>query len=166
MHHPLISKPLIKKILSILLIDRSERSPNRYELLLLLRKVPFFSKALPKTGNNGNLLRRQIGAIIFQFPQITDISKKHISVDQIFINLIEIRQEHIAPKIELVKGFVMIPTVHFVQFSDQLDTITAMDTRDLLHQIVNLHKTRLPYRSLSNFRERIGKKKLGTTAGK
>ena len=94
------------------------------------------------------------------------VSTQHYSFAvNAFVDLIKIRQQHIPPKIELIKGFMVIPTVHLVQFGHQFDSVTTTNFRNLLHQIIDRSKFRLPDWSQSNFGEGIGKEELCTPTG-
>ena len=121
---------------------------------------------MPKLPNHPDLIVRQIRMIAFERFQIADVREQHIRIDQVFIDLVEVGKEHVAPKIKFVETFVVVPAVNLVKCGHQFDAIATGNSRDLLHQVVDIHETGLPHGTERNTRKGVGKKEAGATTRK
>ena len=165
-HHPLVSQSLNGQGRPIFVVDCPQRAPDRHKPCFFVREITLRTETLPKTRHNADLLGSQVGKMVLERMQIADIGKKNIRIDQVFIDLVEVGKEHVAPKIKFVETFVVVPAVNLVKFGHQFDAIATDNSRDLLHQVVDTHETGLPHGTERNTRKGVGKKEAGATTRK
>ena len=96
---------------------------------------------------DAQLRGREVGNIGFDLLDLRDVAEQHLRVDQVFVNRIEVREEHIAPEIELVEGFVVVGRVDFVKLGDEPHAVARMQPRYFARQVVDRHPFGLPHRT-------------------
>ena len=95
---------------------------------------------------------RNIGFDLFD---IRDIAEQHRGVDPVFVDGVEIREEHVAPEIELVERLGVILRVNFIELCDEPDTVARHEARNLAHQVVDRHPFGLPHGPLGDARQGV-----------
>ena len=166
MNHALVSEPLLAQTIAETVIDVGPASPNRHKTLFFLGKLAFEPEASPETGDHLDLFGSQIGAVALERFQVAHIGEKHVGIDQVLVDLIEIGQQHAAPEIKRVETFVVIAGVDFVKLGNELDLIAQAHPSHPLHDFPQTLETGLPQRTPSHRGERIAEKEPGPAARK
>ena len=166
LHHPAVGKfqplqPLAKAVINI-----PQRSPHRQKAAFLLRERRPVGKVGPELADHLQLFGSQVGDVGLQLLQFVDVAEQRIGVDTIFIDRIEVVEQHLAPEIELVERLFVIGRIDLVQLGDQADAFARMQPRNLLHQIVDRQPMRLPHRTFGQMRKGVDEKVAGTTGRK
>ena len=108
-----------------------------------------------------------IAQIGFDLFQVGDIRKQHVGVDHIFVDRVEIVEQHLAPKVEFIELLVCVElTIDVIKFGDQSYSLAVLDARNGGHQLVDGYELRLPHRSVGKSAQSVGKEELRTMAGK
>ncbi len=136
MYHPRIGHPQRPEPLAESPIDRAQRLPNGQEAAFLLGKGGFVREIGPES-DDFQLDGAQIRNVGLQLLDVGQVAEKHIGVDQVLVDRIEIREEHLPPEIELVEGFGMKFRIDFIQFGHQTHPVADAETRNLAHQLVD-----------------------------
>ena len=116
----------------------------------------------PVLGQNLQLGGRQVGDVGFDLLDFGDVAEEHLRVDQVFVDRIEVREEHIAPEIELVEGFVVVGRVDFVKLGDEPHAVARMQPRYFARQVVDRHPFGLPHRTPGDTPQGIDEKQPRT----
>ena len=82
--------------------------PNLQESLFVHRGVLVIIEHTPKARDNLPLSFGNVAQIRLDLFQIRDIGKQHIGVDHIFINRVEIVEQHLAPEVEFIEFLVRV----------------------------------------------------------
>ena len=157
-NHALVSEPLLAQTIAETVIDVGHASPNRHKTLFFLGKLAFEPEASPETGDHLDLFGSQIGAVALERFQVAHIGEKHVGIDQVLVDLIEIGQQHAAPEIKRVETFVVIAGIDFVKLGNELDLIAQAHPGHPLHDFPQTLETGLPQRTPSHRGERIAEK--------
>ena len=134
----------------------------------IARKRRFSSERSACSPNDGperkdaQLRGREVGNIGFDLLDLRDVAEEHLRVDQVFVDRIEVREEHIAPEIELVEGFVVVGRVDFVKLGDEPHAVARMQPRYFARQVVDRHPFGLPHRTPGDTPQGIDEKQPRT----
>ena len=159
-NHAFISQSLRRKRLAEPVVNIGQRLPDRQEVPLFVGTGTPGAETLPKLPNHPDLIVRQIRMIAFERFQIADVREQHIRIDQVFVDLVEIGQQHIPPEIEGIETLVVNTGINLVKFGNQLDPVAAAQARQPFHQFADANESGLPQRPVNQRTQRIAKEKL------
>ena len=101
-HHPLVRHSLLAQAGVERKVERQQQIPDAPELLLVLPA----RLEMGKEGADGlHLLFFQIGEVVLQGTEVGDVGEQLAGIDQVFVHVVEIREQHPAPEDELVQAF-------------------------------------------------------------
>ena len=161
-YHPRIGHPQRPEPLAESPIYRAQRLPNGQEAAFLLGKGGFVREIGPES-DDFQLDGAQIRYVGLQLLDVGQVAEKHIGVDQVLVDRIEIREEHLPPEIELVEGFGMKFRIDFIQFGHQTHPVADAETRNLAHQLVDSRPAGLPQRTFGDAGQGVDKEKPRTS---
>ena len=161
-HHTRIDLPGICETLTQSVINGSQSLPDREELALLLRKRFFILEMAPEGTYDTPHLWRQIRQVGLQHLQVVDVAEEHVGIDHIFVDQIEIPEQHLAPEVELVKRLIVIFGVDLVEVGYHTHLFAHGERRGLAHNVVHRHVLRAPQRFIRQVRQLLRKEQTST----
>ena len=144
-------------------VDRPQGLPDGQEPPLLGRKVGLVAQRGPEGLHDLQLARREVGDVGLQLLEIRNVAEEPVGIHAVFVDRVEVRQEHVAPEVELVEGFGVVLCVDFVELRNEPHAVPGVQSRDLAHQVVDRRPRRLPHRALGDLRQRIDEEQPRTT---
>ena len=163
LHHTSVGDPLTLQPCAETVVDVAQRPPHSQETAFLLRKRRSVGEIGPELADHLQLFGGQVGDVGLQLLQLVDIAEQRIGVDTVLVDRVEVVEQHLAPEIELVERFVVAGRIDLVQLGDQSDAFARMQSRNLLHQVVDRQPTGLPHRPFGQMRKGVDEEMAGTT---
>ena len=161
LHHAVVGDAERRETLPEAAVDGAEGLPDRQKTAFLLRKVGLLAERGPER-KDAQLRGREVGNIGFDLLDLRDVAEQHLRVDQVFVDRIEVREEHVAPEIELVERFVVVGRVDFVELGDEPHAVARMQPRYFARQVVDRHPFGLPHRTPGDTPQGIDEKQPRT----
>ena len=165
LHHTAIGDAQPAQPLAVAFVDGAQRLPDRQEPAFLLRQIGFGSQRRPET-QNAELRRREVGDVGFHLLDFRQVAEKLRGIDAVFVDRVEVRQQHLAPEVEPVERLGMELRVDFVEFGYQTQAVARRQTRNLGRQLVDRAPRGLPHGPFGYPAQRIGEEKPCAPRGK
>ena len=125
-------------------VDGSQRLPDGQELAFLGRKVGLVAQRRPE-AQDLQLRGSKVRDVGLDLLDLRDVAEQHCGVDPVFVDGVEIRQEHVAPEVEFVERLGVILRIDLVEFGDEPHAVARMQARDFGHEVIDGHPLRLPH---------------------
>ena len=146
-------------------VNRTQGLPNRQEAALLLREVGFVGERRPETQDL-QLRGSEVRNVGLDLLDLRDVAEQHRGVDPVFVDGVEVGQEHVAPEIELVERLGVILRIDFIEFGDQPHAVPGAESRNLGRQVVDRHPPGLPHRTPGDARQGVDEEQPRTARRK
>ena len=80
--------------------------------------------------------------IILNATEIRHIGEQSPGIDQVFVHIIEVRKQHVAPEDELIQGFLerREVLVDFIQFQDQGHLVGFRQAARPVEKVIDRHQ--------------------------
>ena len=159
--HPAVGDAQLREPRPEAAVDRPEGLPDRQKTPLLGRKVRLGAQRRPES-HDLQLRRCEVGNVGFELLDLRNVAEQLVGIDGVFVDRVEIRQQQVAPEIELVERFVVVLRVDLVELRDEAHAVARTKPRDFAHQFVDRRPRGLPHRPVGNLRQRIDEKQTRT----
>ena len=122
--HSFVAKFFFGEVAFEGLVGGVEFVPHLQELFLLPAELLGMETA-PKAADEVDLPGREVGEFVLDFLQGYEVGEQGPGVNEVFVDVVEVAEQHVAPEIEVVEPFVASGTgkVSFVKFDNQCQVV-------------------------------------------
>jgi hypothetical protein len=165
MHHPRIGEPLLRKALPELMVNRTQAAPDAQKVAFLLGILLLCPERFPKTADHGPLLLVEITQVALHILQIAEIGEKHVGIHPVFVDLVEIVEQHLSPEIERIETLLMVTRIHPVKLHHGPHPLHRSESRQSAHHLVYRRVAGLPNGTADQPSQLIEKKEFRPRVG-
>ena len=152
--HSSVGDAQLRKAVAQPVINRPQRLPDGQKAPLLGRKIGLGPQRRPELQDL-QLPRRKVRNVGLELLDIGDVAEELVGIHGVFVDRVEVVEQHLAPEVELVEGLGVVLRVDLVELGDQTHAVPRMESRNLGHQVVDGHPLGLPHRPLDNLRQGV-----------
>ena len=164
-HHACIGDAELCEPLAKAAVDGAQRLPHGQEPPFLEREVFAVAEGRPER-DDAQLFGRKVRHVGLYLLDVGQVAQQHTGIDQVFVDRVEIREQQLAPEVELIERLVVEFGIDAVKLRDKAHTLDALQARNFAHQLVHGRPPGLPQGTFGHPGQRIHEEQPGATRRK